>query len=192
MIGFKKIIRYLLLSFILLMNASAAAFKPIPPEIDTNPFKDFYNEFVGTLKKEFSKISVEKLFVHYIRRCPCCDDSIDQISLILDALDKSDNRSLIFKQLLFQEQVYNKIIEMENDNLRIREFIKFMKADSFRFNEWDIDLLFNSRLPKLLIDEKNHNIIFKVKLKNWGDNIYMTFSLKPPIDVSVEDSYVII
>lgn len=81
---------------------------------------------------------------------------------------------------------------MENDNLRIREFIKFMEADSFRFNKWDIDLLFNSRLPKLLIDEENHNIMFKVKLKNWGGNIYMTFSLKPPIDVSVEDSHVII
>ncbi len=192
MFSFKKFIGYLLLSFILLINVSVAAFKPIPPRIDRNPFKDFYNEFVGTLEKEPSKINVEKFFVHYIRRCPCCDDSIEQISLILDALDESDNRLWVFKQLLFQEQMYNRIIEMENDNLRIREFIKFMKSDSFRFNEWDINLLFNSRLPKLLIDEKNHNIIFKVKLKNWGGNIYMTFSLKPPIDVSVEDSYIII
>ncbi len=67
MFSFKKFIGYLLFSFILLINISAAAFKPIPPGIDRNPFKDFYNEFVGTLEKEPSKINVEK----HIRRCPC-------------------------------------------------------------------------------------------------------------------------
>ena len=64
-------------------------------------------------------------------------------------------------------------MEMENCNLGIKEFIKFIKADCFRFNKWDIDLLFNSRLPRLLIDEKNHNIIFKVKLKNRGETIFI-------------------
>ena len=101
MLSLKKFIGYLLLSFILLVNVSAAAFKPIPPEIDTNPFIDFYNEFVGTLKKEFSKINAEKLFSYCIRRFLCCDNIIEQISLTLDDL----NRALVFKQLLFQKSI---------------------------------------------------------------------------------------
>lgn len=189
MFNFKKHIGCLLISFILLSNIFVSAFKPIPQNIDKNPFNRLYNEFISVLKDKGSNINVEKFFVHYIKRCPCSDDSIEQIILIIDALYEANINFLLFESLLLQEQAYNNITKIHDNNLRLREFINFMETDRFRFNKWHINLLFSSRLPKLIVDEENHNIMFKVKLKDWGNNIYITFSLKPIIDTSIGENY---
>ncbi len=122
--------------------------------------------------------------------CPCSDDSIEQINLIINALNEAGINSTFFKLLLFQEQTYDRIIKMDDNNLRLREFIKFMQTDRLRFNKWHMDLLFNGKLHELIIDEKNHNVKFKVKLMDWEGNIYITFSLKRAINMNMGDNYV--
>lgn len=189
MFKFKRNVVCLVIWLLLLSGNCAVAFKPVPKGIDKYPFNKLYNKFINTLQKGRLCIDVERFFVHYIKRCPCSDDIIEQIALIIDALNEANADSTFFELLLFQEQTYYRIIKIEDNNLRLREFIKFMETDRFRFNKWHMDLLFNSRLPELIIDEENHNIKFKVKLREWGNNIYITFSLKRTIDMSINDSY---